>query len=191
MKECGKYWGQGVLGNIISLFKRWKKHDDGTTAIEFGFIAMPFILMTLGIFEVSIMFAGGNLFEGAVADAARLIKTGQIQQNGGDESTFRQALCDSMPVLINCNDIVFEVVPVGSGSFFDATALGAQYNSDGVFQSRGFDAGTVNDVMLVRAVYEYPMITPLIGQLITGGEGSLLMMSTIVFQTEPYEFTGV
>lgn len=166
----------------------WKKEEDGVTAIEFGFLAVPFIFMTVGILEVSLMFAGGNLLEGAVADAARLVKTGQIQQSGGDENTFRQALCESAPVLINCNDVQFEVIPVGSGSFFDTGSLPAQYDADGNFQSRGFDAGGVNDVMLIRAVYDYPIITPLVGQVITGGVGTMPMMSTIIFQTEPYEF---
>ncbi len=177
-----------TLMRIRNIFSGWIHKEDGTTAIEFSFIAVPFIMMAVGILEVSLMFAGGNLLEGAVADAARLVKTGQIQQNGGDESTFRAALCESAPVLINCNDVEIEVIPVGSGSFFDVAALGAQFETDGSFQSRGFNAGGVNDVMLIRAVYEYPIITPLIGQIMTGGEGTMRMMSTIVFQTEPYEF---
>ena len=176
------------MSGFIRKLHFWKKAEDGTTAIEFGFLAVPFIMMAVGILEVSLMFAGGNLLEGAVADAARLVKTGQIQQSGGDETTFRDALCESAPVLIVCDDVVFEVIPVGSGSFFDTGSLGAQYDADGSFQSRGFDAGGVNDVMLIRAVYEYPIITPFIGQIITGGKGTMPMMSTIIFQTEPYEF---
>ncbi len=175
---------------ITHRLKIWHKKDDGSTAIEFGFIAVPFIIMALGILEISLMFAGGNLLEGAVADAARLVKTGQIQQSGGDESTFRAALCESAPVIINCNDVEFEVVPVGSGSFFDVGGVSAQFDEDGAFQGRGFDAGGVNDVMLIRAVYDYEIITPMIGYMMTGGEGTMRMMSTIIFQTEPYEFTG-
>ena len=183
---------QGKQDKMLKLLRKnlslWGKKEDGTTAIEFSFIAVPFIMMAVGILEVSMMFAGGNLLEGAVADAARLVKTGNIQQNGGDESTFRAALCASAPVIIDCNDVEIEVIPVGSGSFFDIASLGAQFDSDGNFQSRGFNAGGVNDVMLIRAVYDYEMITPLVGTIITGGEGSMRMMSTVVFQTEPYEF---
>ncbi len=170
--------------------RRWKTQEEGSTAIEFGFIAVPFIMMAVGILEVSLMFAGGNLLEGATADAARLVKTGQIQQSGGTETMFRDALCASAPVLIKCSDVEFEVMPVGSGSFFDTGTLAAEYDTDGNFQSRGFDAGGVNDVMLIRAVYNYPIITPFVGQIITGGKGTMPMMSTIIFQTEPYEFTG-
>lgn len=175
---------------MLKSLRLWRKREDGTTAIEFGFLAVPFVMMAVGILEVSLMFAGGNLFEGAVSDAARLIKTGQIQQNGGDENTFRDAICASATVLIKCEDVEFEVVPVGSGSFFDVAELSAQYGEDGAFQGRGFNAGGVNDVMLVRAIYDYPLMTPLVGSIITGGGGTMRMVSTIVFQTEPYEFTG-
>ena len=177
-----------MLSFIRKSLKCWKKQEDGVTAIEFGFLAVPFTLLAVGILEVSLMFAGGNLLEGAVADAARLVRTGQIQQSGGTESTFRDAICDSASAIIDCTEVQFEVVPVGSGSFFDVTSLPAEFDDDGNFQGRGFDPGGVNDVMLVRAVYDYEVITPLVGDIITGGTGELRLMSTIIFQTEPYEF---
>ena len=39
-------------------------------------------------------------------------------------------------------------------------------------------------------VYTYTMMTPFIGQLLAGPNNSRLFMSTIVLQTEPYEFEG-
>ena len=176
-----------MLGKI---FKSWKRREDGVTAIEFSMLLAPFMMLTLGIIEIAMMYTSASMLEGSTNSAARLIRTGQLQQSAGaPEALFRTALCDYATIFINCNDVVIEVQPLAS--FNDFSSMGAQYDADGNLVSRGVDAGGANDRILIRTAYRYNMLTPIVGDLITGGTGSLMFMSTIVLQTEPYDFDGV
>ncbi len=167
--------------------KKWLKREEGTTAIEFSMLLMPYLMISLGIIELSLMFTSASLVEGATNSAARLIRTGQIQQSTGDpETLFRDALCDYATVLVSCEDMVIEVQTLDS--YADYT--NAAFDGDGNLVSQGFDAGASNDRVIVRVAYRYSMMTPLVGNLLNGPDGSTLFMSTIVLQTEPYEFQG-
>lgn len=157
------------------------------TSIEFSMLLMPYILIALGIIELSLMFTTASLVEGATGSAARMIRTGQLQQGGGDpETEFRQELCNFATVLVECGDMIVEVRTLNSyNDYTDAT-----FDGNGDMVSSGFDAGGSNDRVLVRVAYRYSMMTPLVGNLLNGPDGSTLFVSTVVLQTEPYEFQG-
>jgi Flp pilus assembly protein TadG len=176
-----------MLGKFI---RSWVRRQEGTTAIEFSLMAIPYFMLTIGIMEVSIMYASACLLEGATNSAARLIRTGQVQQAEGvdPQEMFRDAICDYASVLLACDKIVIEVRPMDS--FTDYDALAAQYDEDGNLVSQGFDAGGSNNRILIRVAYRYEMLTPFIGPLLVGADNSRLFMSTIVLQTEPYDFAG-
>lgn len=177
------------MGSFLKFFNGLKRQTDGTTAIEFSLMAIPYVFLTLGILELSIMYASASLLEGATGSAARLIRTGQVQQSGGDpEEMFRDAICDYATVLIRCSDVVIEVQQMAGFSDYDD--MGAQFDEDGNMISQGFDAGGSDDRVLIRAGYRYNMLTPFIGPLLAGSDNSIQFMSTIVLQTEPYEFGG-
>ncbi len=176
-----------MLGKIL---KNWRHREDGVTAIEFSMLLAPFMMLTLGIIEIAMMFTSASLLEGATNSAARLIRTGQMQQAAGSpESVFRDALCNYATVFIDCNDVVIEVQQLAS--FNDFGSMGAQLDADGDVVSRGVDPGGANDRVLIRTAYRYEMMTPIVGDLITGGIGSMVFMSTIVLQTDSYDFDGV
>ncbi len=172
---------------MIALINRWKKKKDGSAAIEFSLLLLPYMLLSLGIMELSLMFMSASLLEGATDSAARLIRTGQIQQGTADpETVFRDALCNYAVVLIDCNSMIIEVTTLNN--YTDYTA--PTYDADGNMISSGFNAGGSNDKVLIRVAYSYSMITPLVGPLLNGPNGSTQFISTIVLQTEPYEFQG-
>ncbi|MEM7650973.1 MAG: TadE/TadG family type IV pilus assembly protein [Pseudomonadota bacterium] len=178
------------MGVLRKLLKRYRKNSDGTTAIEFSLMAIPYIFLTIAIFEISIMYASASLLEGATTQAARQIRTGQIQQaqSGDPEQLFRDSICDYATVLVNCNDVVVEAIQLASFSDFDSAA--AQYDADGNLVSQGFDPGGSEARVLIRVGYRYEMMVPLVGTLLAGPTNSRLFMSTIVMQSEPYDFDG-
>ncbi|MCC6597248.1 MAG: pilus assembly protein [Alphaproteobacteria bacterium] len=150
---------------------------------------VPYMVLTLGIIELSVMYASASLLEGATSSASRLVRTGQLQQSGADpEEMFRQALCDYATVLIRCNDIQLEVSPLAS--FYDAGGMGPQFDENGDMISSGFNAGGSDERVLIRVAYRYEMMTPFIGRLLAGPSNERLFLSTIVLQIEPYEFQG-
>lgn len=163
---------------------------DGATAIEFSMLFLPYMMLSLAIIELSMMFASASLLEGATDSAARMVRTGQLQKSGSVdlEGDFRQAMCDFATVLIDCNDVVIEAMTMDS--YGDYSGLAPVYDSDGNLVSQGFDVGGSNDRVLIRVAYRYQMITPLVGPLLNGPDGGTLFVSTIVLQSEPYEFEG-
>ena len=166
---------------------KWKKKEEGATAIEFSMLLMPYLMLCLGIIELSLMFTSASLLEGATGSAARLIRTGQLQQSGQDpETVFRDAFCQFAVVLIDCNDVVIEVTTLDAYGDFSPPV----YDGSGQMVSSGFDAGGSDAKVLIRVAYRYSMITPLVGPILNGDDGTTLFMSTIVLQTEPYEFQG-
>lgn len=175
---------------MLSLFRKWFVRKDGGVAIEFSLLSIPYVFLSIGIIELAVMYAAGSMLEGATGSAARLIRTGQIQQSASadPEALFRAALCGYAGALVDCNDVQIEVQTVNS--FADVGALTPNFNEDGAFVSSGFSAGGVNDRVLIRAVYRYPMMTPFVGPLLTGTDNARTFISHIVLQTEPYEFTG-
>lgn len=175
-----------MLGNFI---RRWLGGNDATTAIEFSLIAVPYVFLTIGILELAVTFTTASLLEGATGSAARLIRTGQVQQYDGDPAEmFRTALCDYASALITCDNVVIEVMTMDS--FADFGDMTAQFDEDGNMVSQGFSPGASSSRVLVRAAYRYNMMTPLIGPLIAGPDNSILFVSTIVLQSEPYDFEG-
>ena len=73
-------------------------------------------------------------------------------------------------------------------SYYDYDDMAPQFDADGNLISSGFNAGGSDDSVLVRVAYRYHMMTPFIGQLLAGPSGERLFMSTIVLQSEPYDF---
>jgi len=178
---------------MISRLRFWVRSEDGTTAVEFSLLALPMIMMIVGILEISILFASATLLEGAAGSSSRMIRTGQLQQGamgaGDPAAIFRQSVCDYAIALIDCDDVVIEVREMDSFADFDDFA--PEYDADGNLVSQGFNASGSGGRVLVRIGYRYEMMTPFIGPLIAGGDNALQFLSTVVLQNEPYDFNGL
>ena len=170
-----------------AIFKKWWCGNKGVTAVEFSLIGIPFILMTVGIIETALMLTTHSLLQESTFAAARLIRTGQVQQApSGAEEMFRDAVCDFSELLIPCGDIQFQVQQVPS--FADAADNEPQIDDEGNLTSTPFDPGVENSIVIVRVLYNYEIKTPLMQTLMANREGGKrTMLSTMVLQTEPYQ----
>lgn len=175
--------------NIPAIQKPWKKNQSGSTAVEFALIGIPFIFMVIGIIEMALMFTSQSLLEASTAEASRQIRTGAVQQGGG-EDVFREELCDFASLLIPCDEIQYQVEALED--FGDAQDFpDASFDDEGDLEDQGFDPGGVSDVVMIRVAYKYPIKTPMMQLILTNNNDSnRIMLSTIVLQTEPYEFEG-
>ncbi|MED5423054.1 MAG: TadE/TadG family type IV pilus assembly protein, partial [Pseudomonadota bacterium] len=72
------------MRNIRDILDSYIKKNDGATAIEMAFIALPLCYFMIGIIEIALMFTTSIVLEGATSDASRLVRTGQVQQAGAD-----------------------------------------------------------------------------------------------------------
>ena len=76
--------------------------------------------------------------------------------------------------------------------FSDFSSYPPSFDDDGNLMSNGFDAGGVDDVVLIRTAYRYPLLTPLLASAFSDSTGNTkLMMSTVVLETEPYDVEQV
>jgi Flp pilus assembly protein TadG len=173
-------------------FHRWRRREDGAAAVEFALVAMPFFLMIVGVLEIALFFAAGTVLEGGAAAAARLIRTGQIQDTADPEEAFRTALCNHVSSMIPCNQLQYEVILMEEGTFAQASEYEPEFDEDGNLVPGGFSMGGTSDVVLVRTAYRYEFLTPFLGSIITGDAGRnwSMHMAMSVIKAEPYSYEG-
>ena len=187
---------------------RWRtftRSRDGSAAIEFALLAIPYFMVIFAIIETFVAFAAEELVSNAVDTMSRRMRTGQITYNLGrttDVNTavaFRTAFCNEVSILIQCSAAE---IATPSKLFLDvrtftnfsdmpttipmnATGLdpsGMQYSPGG--------SGTRN---MVRAYYKWQVITDLVRPYITpyttttGARlNEYLIVATAAFQNEQY-----
>jgi hypothetical protein len=84
----------------LPLWKRRRSRAprEGTAAIEFAIVALPFFFVILAILELGIIFLVDSTMESAVQQASRLVRTGQAQGGAVSPAQFKTALCQGMSV---------------------------------------------------------------------------------------------
>ena len=81
--------------------------EDGSAAVEFGMVAMPFLALVFAIIETSLVFFGNQVLETAASESARLIMTGQAQTMGLNKDTFKDQVCAKIYGLFDCQKGVY------------------------------------------------------------------------------------
>jgi Flp pilus assembly protein TadG len=169
--------------------KSWRTQNKGVVVIEFALVGLPFIIMLIGFIEVCLFFSSAVSLEGATNDAARMIRTGQVQAAGDPVQVFQNELCSQVNGLINCSSLQYQVIPIAGNSFANAALLAPQFDASGNLMNQSFNPGASSGDILVRVVYPYVFLTPFLGKIIMGGAATqATLMSTIVIQNEPYKF---
>lgn len=174
---------------LFGRIRRWLKALDarGAAALEFALVGSTFMIMLLACFEFGYMLFVQSVLDNAARDAARLIRTGQVQTSANPTSTFSTLLCNEVGSIIGCGSVVYQ-----AQVFNDWTSAQTSVNTpptrdaNGNYVSAGFNAGTQSQILVVTVSYNYPFFTPWIASLLGGGTDSALLMSTVVFQNEPY-----
>lgn len=165
---------------------RFIKAREGATAVEFALIAGPFFLLLMGLIEIALFFFASSMIETATAEAAREIRTGEVVMAGDGPGEFRDRICARAGAILDCARIQVDVRRVDS---FGVAQLGAMINDAGVdISAFGFDPGGPGEIVVVRAVYEWPLIAP--GQF--NGLANLpgnkrLIVASSAFRNEQFE----
>ena len=167
----------------------FSESEDGASAVEFALVATPFFLLLFGIIEIGLLFFGQQLLDHGVGQSARLIRTGQAQMGGFDEARFREDICSQIKVLFSCNgdDLKIDVRTYDS---FDDVNLNNTIDEDTgqiVDDDFGYQPGAGGDIVVVRVLYAWPVITPSFGmghgQL---ADGKRLVAVSNTFRNEPF-----
>jgi len=181
----------------LLLARRLRGDERGFTAVEFAIVALPFLLLLIGLMSVSLYFFTNFTMESAVQSAARAIRTGQMQQgqgaytglstNADRKTAFKAAMCSKAPTFLDCANRAVVLVQ-SSTTFGGITEPVCATNGTMVNQTTAaFDPGAASSVVLVTVCYAWQFGGKLpLFKLSNMQDGSMLMQASAAFRTEPY-----
>ncbi len=159
---------------------------DGTVAIEFALVALPFFALLFVLLNSAFMMFCNAVVQGAVANAARQIETGQFQNTDTNcpptsntaLTQFENSVCASTFGQLPCGNIIYDVRTFASYSAISLPAPGGstQYC---------FNTGGSGAIVAVRVIYNWPtLVRPLTSLL--GAPNSTQIQYTIITKNEPF-----
>ena len=168
--------------------RQFGKRQDGSAAVEFAMVSLPFFALLFAILETALIFFAGQTLQAAAGEAGRLIMTGQAQTANYTAADFKNQVCARIYGLFNCQSGMTVDVKNYSNSFNNA-AIGANTTptTNGQFDSTkaGYTLGGPGCIQVVTLYYQWPVYVPLLG-LNYLGSNSHLLQATAVFKNEPY-----
>ena len=158
---------------------------DGSAAVEFGIIAVPFLMMLFAILEIAVIFLTDTVLENAVIDAGRQVRTGEADRTGMNTEKFKTKICANMSAFANnCASRLTVDVQVLTG-FRNPPEDPLR---TGAFDPAGLDykQSQPGDIVIVRAWYQQPIFTPFMTQGAPRAGGNGILTATTSFRNEPY-----
>src|SRR5580692_3837368 len=91
------------------LLRRFRDNHTGASAVEFAIVAPLFLALLFAIIETALMFFAGQVLETMTQDAARMILTGQAQTANYQQTDFKTYVCNQIPALFSCANLIVNV----------------------------------------------------------------------------------
>ena len=159
--------------------------SDGSAAVEFGMVALPFVLMMFAILELGIVFVTDSVLENATIETGRLVRTGRASAQSMTAGQFKTSLCGRMSIFApDCTaraTVDVREIPQFATTPPDPMA-GGTFNN-GVLTYTNGDPG---DLILVRVWYRQPLLTTFLAQgLSRMNDGAAMLTATTAFRNEP------
>lgn len=173
------------------LLRRFKKNNKGVTAIEFAMVGGPFMYLMGCIFETGLMLFSEYVIENGVAQASRMIRTGQVQTEGMSAAQFKDEVCGRLASFLDCENNLH--VDVRNFEAFADVSLPDPMDgdelSDDVTSDASFAPGEAMEVVVVRVYYEWELFMPGFTYLANVAGGKRLLTSGAAFRNEPFTAT--
>lgn len=168
----------------------WRTDERGVTAIEFGLVITPFLMLLFGIIATGLFFFTTFSLEHAVEEASRLMRTGQAQTANMTTTQFKAQVCSHAPPYVNCTDKLrvsvqkfnewTQITPENTPSCLD--------DGGNLSSTATYNRPAANEVALVWVCYEWDMVKNIpflnLGNMTNG---SRLIQAATTFRVEPYE----
>lgn len=161
---------------------------DGAAAAEFALVVIPLFWMIFGMAEFGAMSLVQTDLDNALAAAGRKIRTGEAQTIGMTKAQLETEVCNNLNriMTLSCPGNLFLDVDryqsfanVGNGT---PTANGAMDQTQ-----LGYTPGGADEVILVRAYYQWQIFTPMFGTIFANmADGRRLIVSSMLFRNEPF-----
>jgi Flp pilus assembly protein TadG len=170
------------------------RNDRGATAVEFGLVAAPFLAVLVAMVQASLVFFAQRVLDEVTEEASRYIMTGQAQQGNVTQAGFKTYVCTGantsalVSALFTCSNIMINVQNYTSFASASMSTPTLTFNPNGsVSNTWSYNTGNPGDIIVVQVMYQWPVVLgPLSMNLSNLSNGNRLLISTVVFKSEPY-----
>lgn len=179
------------LKQIVSdtLWRRsgFVRNERGATVVEFALLAPPFFAMVGAILETALFFLASQVLDSAVNDSSRMIRTGQAHTSGFTSEIFREAVCDRLYGLFDCDEVKIKVSEFTSFSTATTTDDVVDNATGDWALVEDYDQGDGSSIVLVEAFYKWPTYLDFFGfNLASLPDNTRLLAAVRVFRNEPF-----
>lgn len=157
-------------GKSRGVLRRFGRSQNGAAAVEFGFVALPFFMLTWAIIETGLMFWTNQVLEESLTQASRTLLTGESRSiytstsAAANAAAFRQAVCARAALkLIDCNKLAVDVRTYDNFASANTGTAGSNPLAGGGLNTSSFSYAQPgsNQIVVVRAVLDYKLfLTP-------------------------------
>ena len=161
---------------------RFARAERGATAVEFALVSIPFLLLVMALIELGLVFLVSLTLETAIIDAGRTIRTGQVQGAKLTAADFKTAVCGRMSWL---GERCAGALTLDVRTYADFSSIGASGAT--APDPPVWDPGKAGSIVLVRAYYTWPLVTPLLNAGLVTADGKRIIYAATAFMNEPYE----
>jgi Flp pilus assembly protein TadG len=168
-----------------SALRRFSASAHAATAVEFALVAAPFCALLIAILQTALVFFAQQVLQTATSESARLVMTGQAQNQNLTATQFQQDVCNYAPVFFTCSGLYVNVQTFNS--FSGMTQMSPLQNGNFNANAMSYSTGGPGDVVLLQVFYQWPvMLGPLGFNLSNMSGNNRLLVGTAVFRNEPY-----
>jgi Flp pilus assembly protein TadG len=182
------------------------KESDGSTLLEFGVLSPILFALTIGTIDLGSMLFTWTLMESSLREAARFGITGA--EPGGDSNrlTHIKSIIDERTLhMVTLEDARLEIrsYPTAQDldkteAFDDTGPANGQYDSGEAFtdcngngswdtdRGRPDSAGGSGQIVVYTLEYDYPLLTPLLSEMISE-TGKVTLSATVTVRNEPWD----
>lgn len=175
-----------------ALWRGFRRREDGSVAIEFSLLVIPFTLMVFAVLESCLSFAGQQILASAVDDMARQFRTGQVRPADlvVDPGLVRDKICARIEIVVTTGCPGLEVDLKSYDTFAEAAAIRTRFTENGDIDTTGFGIvpGKSGSKNQLRVFYRWPVMTDLARKAVSNlPEGKTLLFASVTWQNEPFD----
>ena len=180
--------------------RRYLKNREGTAAIEFALLAIPFFMLLFAILELAVVFFISSTLNHAVSEAGRQIRVGNVQACGGSQDSFKALVCSEMAGLGNCEKRLR--IDVVTAPTFSSITLPVppeppiadpdDENSTDDIQNGAWANTAATAPVIIRGLYYHKLVLPPQFTRLENikGRGIRVLSAITAFKNEPFPAGG-
>ncbi len=168
------------------------RDENAATAVEFAMVAPLFFLMLGVVLETGLMMFTEHVMQTSVQEAARIVRTGQAQEQGMSVGAFKDEICELAGIIIDCQSRV--TVYMRADTNF--TALAANVPSymnvgpaeDATPGPASYDCGGPNETVALIATYDWDFVIPYFMNFLgnRNSDATRRLAGFAMFKNEPF-----